>query len=433
MMSEKKLNNLKRYKYSDEDINGFINRQIVETRQITKHVANILNNFYKKTKVIYLKANFSSDFRSKFEIFKYRSLNDFHHAHDAYLAAALGYYKEKVFKDVSYEKLKESNREAYQSGKYRYDKRYGYIINNIDPEIEIYDKETGEILIDNKAFINTVVKTLYNSDILVSKKTEIRTGQFYEQNISKRGTKAAPLRNSLSTELYGGYSGVCPSYAVVVNYTKKGKDLQKMIGIPIYIDKLNSESKKIEYIKSLLSLSENDTVRIIKDKIPFYSTICWDGQICSLVGATSRVEVCNAKEFIIDKKHLYDWRYTLNKVLNGKNTNKITPMEYDNQLSQIVIYIVEKIEKEYKLYENLLEQMKINFKINNIENLSTKEKEIIIVQMLNLLKFNSENANLKEIDSKLSSTFGRKAERTIEHGIIIYQSVTGLRKDTYEF
>ena len=48
-----------REKYNEEDLNGFINRQLVETRQITKHVANILKNLHKDTNIIYLKADLS--------------------------------------------------------------------------------------------------------------------------------------------------------------------------------------------------------------------------------------------------------------------------------------------------------------------------------------------------------------------------------------
>ncbi|MCI9585036.1 MAG: type II CRISPR RNA-guided endonuclease Cas9 [Bacilli bacterium] len=433
LLSDKKINNLKRYKYSDADINGFINRQIVETRQITKHIANILNTYYKKTKVIYLKASFSSDFRSKFELFKYRSLNDFHHTHDAYLATVLGVYKDAFFKDVDFETLKKNNYEIYQSGKYKYNKKYGYLINNIDPEIVPFDKETGEVLIDNAKFIDTITNTLYNSDILVSKKTEIRTGQFYEQNMSKKGTKTTSLKKGLSTELYGGYSRVLPGYGVIVKFNKKGKTSQRMIGMPIYIDKLNNDSAKINYIKNLLGLKDNESVEIIKDKIPFHSIIDWNGQICSLRGATDKVEVCNAKEFIIDKEHLKEWKYSLNRVLNNKETDKITEEVYNKQLSEIVIYIVDKIESEYKLYNDLVPNMKNNFMIDRIDTLTVHEKEIIIVQMLRLLKFNRETANLKEFNNELSSAFGKKEKRIIEHGKIIYNSVTGLYGDTYEF
>lgn len=98
LMSAKKFHNLIREKYIDEDINGFINRQLVETRQITKHVANILKSYHKKSNVIYLKAELSHNYREKYDLFKFRDINDYHHAHDAYLAAVLGEYKENFMK-----------------------------------------------------------------------------------------------------------------------------------------------------------------------------------------------------------------------------------------------------------------------------------------------------------------------------------------------
>lgn len=428
MMTDKKINNLKRHKFSDKDINGFINRQIVETRQITKHIANILQNYYKNTKIIYLKAQLSTDFRKKFEIFKYRNLNDLHHAHDAYLAAVLGYYKEKFFKEVDYEALKKDNYEFYQTGRYKYDKKYGYLINNIDPNIVIYDKETGDVLIDNNEFIKTVENTLYNSDILVSKKTEINTGEFYNQTILKKSDKLISLKNNLPAKLYGGYSSINPSYAIVISYIKKGKKMTRMIGLPIYIDKLNNEKVKENYIKKKLGLEEDSAIEIIKDKIPFNVIIDWEGKICSLTGATDKVEVCNGKEFIIDKKHLREWKYTLNRVLNGIKTEKLSEENYNQQLSDIISYILDKIEHEYKLYNDSLEEMKSMFRVNSI-----KDKEIIIIQILRLLKFNSETANLKDLDEKLSKTYGRRKEKNISHGKLIYKSVTGLYEDTYEF
>lgn len=449
LVSEKKVGRLKRYSYSDEDINGFINRQIVETSQTVKHVANILKNYYKDTNIIYLKANLSSEFRKKFELFKYRSINNFHHMHDAYLAVTLGYYTTYFLtkNKTDFETLREENHKNYLEGNYKYNKIYGFVINSIDPTINLFDKKTGELLVEGNKFVDTIVKTLHNFEGIISKKTEIRTGEFYEQNISKKGTKGALLHKNASTNMYGSYSGVNPSYAVLVKYTKKNKEDQKMIGIPIYIDAQSKKESdiKIEYIRNLLGLIETDTIQIIKDKIPFNTLLNWDGQICYLVGATGRVEVCNAKEFIIDTKHLDEWKYTLNMLLNNKKyspkhlTKKLQCEEedleekYNNDLSNIIIYIVNKVEKEYKLYSNLLDDMKKMFKVNDMESLTIEEKEEIIKQMFNLLKANSLCANLKSIDKKYSSTFGRKHERTISHTKIINKSTTGIYEVTNEF
>lgn len=116
-MSNKKYNNLVREKYSEDDINGFINRQLVETRQIIKHVANIIENYY-DTKVIYLKANLSHNYRERYELFKFRELNDYHHAHDAYLAAVLGEYKEKYMKyNITYDLVRTLNNKIKEKGK----------------------------------------------------------------------------------------------------------------------------------------------------------------------------------------------------------------------------------------------------------------------------------------------------------------------------
>lgn len=449
LMTDKKINRLKRSSYSDEDIEGFINRQIVETSQIVKHVANILKNYYKNSKVIYLKANLSSEFRKKYDIFKFRDINDYHHMHDAYLAVALGYYVTYFLKKnkIDFTQLKEENYKNYQNGTYKYNKKYGYVINNVDETITLYDKNTGEVLVEGSKFVNTVIKNLYHFDGLISKKVEIRTGEFFEQNMSKKGTKGASLHKGLDYNMYGSYSGKNPSYAALVKYTKKEKEEQKMIGIPIYIDKESKKDTqiKIDYIKDLLKLDKNSKIEIIKDKIPFNALLNWEGQICYLVGATDKVEVCNAKEFIIDAKHLNKWKYTLSKLLNNQKfysdalAQKLNISEneidkkYSENLSEIILYIVEKVKKEYKLYENLIPNMEEMFKTNHINTLETSEKEIIIKQMFNLLKPNSLTANLKQLNSKYSMAFGKKNDRTISHMKIINKSVTGIYEVENEF
>lgn len=449
LISDKKIGRLKRFSYSDEDINGFINRQIVETSQIVKHVANILKNYYSKTKVIYLKASLSSDFRRKFDLFKFRDINNFHHMHDAYLAVTMGYYVTYFLnkKKIDFETLKEETHNNYDNGTYKYSKKYGYVVNNIDPTITLFDKNTGEVIVEGSKFVNTIIKNLYHFDGLVSKKTEIKTGEFYEQNISKKGTKGASLHKGLDSNMYGSYSGKNPSYAVVVNYDKKGKENQKMIGIPIFIDKQskNDENIKLNYIKELLNIDENSNVKIIKDKIPFNTLLNWENQICYLVGATNTVEVCNAKEFIIDSKHLDKWKYSLTKLLNKtkfspkylseKLNCEIEDLSniYNNDLSEIVLYIVDKVKREYKLYENLVPTMNDMFKVNDISSLSVEEKETIITQMFNLLKANSLNANLKNLNNNYSGEFGRKKNRNISHAKVINKSVTGIYEAINEF
>ena len=75
---------------SPEELAGFIERQIVETRQSTKAVAEILKQVFPESEIVYVKAGTVSRFRKDFELLKVREVNDLHHAQDAYLNIVVG-------------------------------------------------------------------------------------------------------------------------------------------------------------------------------------------------------------------------------------------------------------------------------------------------------------------------------------------------------
>ena len=441
LMSAKKFHNLIREKYNEEDINGFINRQLVETRQITKHVANILNNLYKDTNVIYLKADLSHNYREKYDLFKFRDINDYHHAHDAYLAAVLGEYKEKFMKrKINFDMVKELNSKIVEmdEGKRR-NLRFGYVINSLDENLndivlkvseKLVDNETGEVLFDAHEFNKIVEDTLYRNDILISKKVEFRSGELYNQTKNRKGGAGVPLKATMPTELYGAYTRLNPAYAVLIKINKKGKESQRLVGFPIYLIN-KSEDIINNYYKRLLNLSNNDSFELGKKHIPFYSIINWDNQIGSLVGASETIEVCNAIEFNFDKNFMKTHKYTLKKVYDKKYTKDVA--NYEHNLDEIITYIVDKIESKYHLYSNLISDLKDMVNYRNYEIYDIETKENIIKQLFNLLKFNSTNANFKFLNQKYSSAFGKKNHRIIEHATIISKSVTGIRESKYEF
>ena len=441
LMSAKKFHNLIREKYNEEDINGFINRQLVETRQITKHVANILNNLYKDTNVIYLKADLSHNYREKYDLFKFRDINDYHHAHDAYLAAVLGEYKEKFMKrKMNFDIVKELNSKIVEmdEGKRR-NLKFGYVINSLDENLndivlkiseKLVDNETGEVLFNAHEFNKRVEDTLYRNDILISKKVEFRSGELYNQTKNRKGGAGVPLKATMPTELYGAYTRLNPAYAVLIKINKKGKESQRLVGFPIYLIN-KSEDIINNYYKKLLNLSNNDSFELGKKHIPFFSIINWDNQIGSLVGASETIEVCNAIEFNFDKNFMKTHKYTLKKVYDKKYTKDVA--NYEHNLDEIITYIVDKIESKYHLYSNLISDLKDMVNYRNYEIYDIETKENIIKQLFNLLKFNSTNANFKFLNQKYSSAFGKKNHRILEHATIISKSVTGIRESRYEF
>ncbi|MGL4662628.1 MAG: type II CRISPR RNA-guided endonuclease Cas9 [Culicoidibacterales bacterium] len=103
LISAKKFNNLMRRKLTDEDKIGFIARQLVETRQITKHVVRILENHFtnedgQPTVVISaLKPDIVLKLKKDMGIIKIREAGDKHHAIDAFMCAWLDRFMDEQY------------------------------------------------------------------------------------------------------------------------------------------------------------------------------------------------------------------------------------------------------------------------------------------------------------------------------------------------
>lgn len=442
LISNKKYYNLIRKEFNSKDIEGFINRQIVETRQITKHVANILANLYENSKVIYLKANLSHNYREKFELYKFRDINDYHHAHDAYLAAVLGEYKEKYLrKNIDFDMVKELNKDLIANKDYK-SLKYGYVINSLDDKMNYLindiipmqiDEETGEVItkeFDSKVFNKNIENALYSNDILISKKVEYKSGEFYNQTKQRKGSKGVSLKENLSTKLYGSYTSLNPAYAVMVTYLNKGKETKKIVGMPIYIltTSKKDEMKTTDYLVNLLKLKDNKDILKISKPIPFYSLIEWECGQFYLVGATERgAEIINAKQFKFEKQFLSTHKETLNKLFNNKKSS-VDENVYLRQLDEIIVYLIDKIEREYICFKTLNDRLKDWVKLldNNLEN-----KEQFIIEILKTLKCSSIHGNFKFINQ--TSEFGRKKDKSISSCKIYNNSYTGIWSKYNEF
>ena len=380
-------------------------------------------------------------YREKYDLFKFREINDYHHVHDAYLAAVLGEYKEKYLrKNINFEIVKELNRNIIELDEGKKSKlKYGFVINSLDENLSniayklsesMINKETGEILFDICDFNKKVENTLYRNDIIISKKVEYRTGKLFDETKNKKGKKGVPLKNNMPTNIYGSYTNINPSYAVHAKIIKNEKIIERLVGFPIYLVNKNESIVK-DYYKNLFKLKNKDDIIINSKKIPFFTLLNWNNQICYLVGASDRVEVCNALELKFDKSFMIENKYALKKLLDKKYIKDVE--DYELKLENIITYLVNKIEKEYVLFKNLVNDLKNIVKYEAYASLSIEEKENIIKQILNLLNCKSDNANFKFLNEKYSSAFGKKNCRMIEHAVIISKSITGIREKQYEF
>ena len=275
-----------------------------------------------------------------------------------------------------------------------------------------------------------IENTLYRNDIIISKKVEYRTGKLFDETKNKKGKKGVPLKNNMPTNIYGSYTNINPSYAVHIKIIKNEIMTERLVGLPIYLVN-KKESMVKDYYKNLFKLKKNDDIIINSKKIPFFTLLKWNNQICYLVGASDKVEVCNALELKFDKSFMIENKYALKKLLDKKYIKDVE--DYELKLENIITYLVNKIEKEYVLFKNLVNDLKNIVKYEAYASLSIEEKENIIKQILNLLNCKSDNANFKFLNEKYSSAFGKKNGRMIDHAVIISKSTTGIREKQYEF
>lgn len=434
LMSAKKFHNLIREKYNEEDINGFINRQLVETRQITKHVANILKNLHKDTNIIYLKADLSHNYREKYDLFKFRDINDYHHAHDAYLAVVLGEYKDKFMKrKINFDMVKELNNKIIEMDEGKKENlRYGYVINSLDENLNdivlkmsenLVDKETGEVLFDAHEFNKRVEDTLYRNDILISKKTEIKTGQFYKETIYKKGKGTVPIKMNMPTDMYGGYSNTNTKELMLIEYNNNQR---KIVGLPIVINSRNDMNKINNYIKTQISLRKNSTFSIMKSSIPFETEMIYNSQNVFIKGYSishKNCEISNATQLKISKDKMKNWKYAFQYLLNNKKEYIEYAKKYANEIYDFLINI-----NLFPLFNKEIDKIRNEF---NFENLSLDDQKKIINELFKMYHCNSTNANLTEFG--LGDRIGRLSGNNIISGVVISKSVTGIRESRYEF
>lgn len=440
MMGLKKFKNLTRRVITDDDKIGFINRQLVQTSQITKSVANILDTLYKDegTICIQSRANLSSDLRRALsnqddcyhfehpELVKNRSVNDYHHAQDAYLACLLGLYRLKKFPTNEmllikneYGKFFGQVKDSFAKNKKMPDSyKNGFIISPLVKGTVQHDNKTGEIIWDLKCR-DQIIKTFNYHQYNITKKAEVKTGEFYNQTLySPKDSKVKnliPQKDNMDPNLYGGFSGAKPSYIVALKIDNKKI---KFVSVPIrLIHKLSSKESLQKWLED--TIKHRSSIEIIKSKIPL-------GQIAysketGYLAFKSGSEIVNAQQLNLSPNYV--------ALITLLQRSDIKPEQilnfYDNDiLIDIFKEILQKMELFYPYYHKEYE-----FLQNNIENLSnsTLEEQInTILQMLNFLHANSTNANLK-FKNVTKNRFGRKGNGlSIKKVDLIYQSVTGL-------
>lgn len=244
--------------FDNDELASFIARQLVETRQSTKAIANILKQVYSKSEVIYTKAGNISDFRQTFKLLKVREINDFHHAKDAYLNIVVGNVYNVKFTSNAFAFINQKNRPPYSlKTMYNYD-----VKNNNEQAWAIGDGGT----------IGKVRKVMSKNNILFTRYAYEEKGTFFSENLVKKSKSQLPIKSSNSKlsdmSKYGGYGKITGSYFIFVEHYKKNKIVKSVEYVPFYLVGKIGESteEKLNYCINNLGL-KNPRILIGKIKI----------------------------------------------------------------------------------------------------------------------------------------------------------------------
>lgn len=270
-ISKKKYDRLTRNSdFSEEELAGFISRQLVETRQSSKAVAELLKRIYPDSQIVYVKASLASQFRkNNLHMLKSRRVNDYHHAKDAYLNIVVGDVYDAKFTSNPIAWMKKNYKSNYSINRvFDYDVYRGteLVWKAIDKDV----KKQGSIEI--------VRKTMLQNNILYTEYTYCGKGQLFNETIAKKGAGASiALKKGLDPEKYGGYTSPNTAYFAFVEFDgKKRQRVKQILEIPVYVANRIPEDKNIliEYFENVKGLKN---VKILREKIKKNALISVDG------------------------------------------------------------------------------------------------------------------------------------------------------------
>lgn len=420
LISAKKYGNLTRKEMYEVNEKKFINRQLVETRQIIKNVAQLLDNCYQKTEVVAIRANLTHQFRMQYDVYKSRSLNDYHHAHDAYISCVVGRFLKDVLPSEN-EVYVYNQYKKYKENKNNYNKSSGFIFGLMN-ENQV-DIETGEYVWTPDISIPKIKKCFDYKDCFITKKVEENSGQMFKltiipaDEIKKAQANYLPVnKNRADTSKYGGFSGIeSKFYMAVEGINSKGKLVRTITGIPGFIEQ--EDDKISEYIEESLKLKNVNIIRrILKNQELEIGNMRYY--------LTSPSELVNAKQLIVNRETLE----TIYHIERGRKDIE------DVKLIRAYEYITNKIMQMYPPFINVASNL--SKAQNSFEALENMEKCKIILEMLKITKASPVNGDLSllemidsaGINKKLSDRAGRMGGKNIwlDETLFVDQSITGM-------
>lgn len=422
-ISKKKYDRLTRTKdFTDEELSGFIERQLVETRQSSKAVAELLKRLYEQAEIVYVKAGLVSDFRHDNKMLKSRRVNDYHHAKDAFLNIVVGNVYHTKFTSNPRKWIKK-NRDTNYSIRRVFD----YDVIQKDKIIWHGNKNGGQS-------IGQIRKTMSRNDILYTEYTYCEKGQLFNETLAKKGNdKAISLKKGLDPVKYGGYTTPKTSAFAFIEFDGKKKERKNhIVEIPVYVVNIAKRDPDI-VVRYLEEKKGYENVVVKKYPIKKNSLIKIDGYLARLRGANEAdIILKNAIQLVLNEdmyevvrkieKYLeYNMQYEVNSKFEGFTDADVNMLYNELHVKlQKSIYRKRPAQQE-KTLQNGIE------KFDSLESL--REKAKVINEMITMFRCDATTvANLKAIGGSVNAGSMKIKKNTLTSKSLklIHQSITGL-------
>ena len=392
---------------TDDDMDNFVHRQLVETRQITKYVTNLLVNEYKNTQVYALRANLTHNFREKYNIYKNRNVNNYHHAHDAFILCVIGNILDKYWHGKEEFKYSEYIKNYLKDDK-KQNEKFGMIMNFINKYVDIAK----------------VKEQLRYKDCFITRMLIEETGEFYNQTLySPKDKPVISLKNGLPAEKYGGYSNEFKEYYTIFSYKNdKGKTEYQLVGIPVKIayDIKNGKENLENYIKENYISGDYTDFKIIRRKILKNQQYLDENNEPMIL--CSDKEIRADKELILNES-MDELIHIMN--LDERQLDDNQKEKLENGYEYMFDYLTAKLGKEYKVFSNVYNKL-LN-KREDFMGLDENNKKMTINGLIDLMEKGQGNLKALGLSDRAGRMSGQnfKTDRLLKM-TFIDKSVTGM-------
>lgn len=432
LLNEKKLLSDEKYRrllgtkeFTEEQKADFIARQLVETGQATKGVADILKQVLPSTEIVYSKAGNVSSFRQDRDFIKNRNVNELHHAKDAYLNIVVGnVYLTKFTKSpLNYIK----NEYSQQNNSYHLYKMFDYDVERNGEKAWVAAKE------GKPGTIATVRKMMSKNTPIVTRQSFVKQGSLsaatlWGKNIAKEGSYF-PIKSSdvrlKNVQKYGGNKDISAAYFFLVQSTKNNKIKRTIETLPVYLkEAVKKEPLLLEkYCKDVLGYTGEFSIRV--RKINIQALIKINGYYANISAKSGKQLVLrNAVNMVLDNKWV---KYA--KLIEKYNADKEIPKGVTAELNkELYVYLLDKHNSTiFKNKPNGIGE-KLSGGKELFDNLNLEEQISVLNEIFVLSSFGTRTADLCKIggSGRTGYMLINKEIMSNKELILINQSTAGL-------